>query len=109
MHTTLIPPSIVFTLEDIPSKEIPNHHDPLMVAVSIIKATICHTLIDNGYGLNTCSIGILNAMNVDLSIVQPDETSILVFHNIDKNTLDIIMLPIKAGPVILDTLIHVIL
>lgn len=78
-----------------------------MVSIIINKSIIHRTLIDNGSGLNVCSMDMLKAIKDDLSTIQPDKVPICVFDNIDKNTLDIIMLPIKVGPVILNTPFHV--
>lgn len=107
MHATPGHPNIVFTQKDLPSKEVQNKYDALMVVVSINKSIIRRTLIHNGSGLSVCSMYILKVINIDLSTIQPTNVPIRGFDNITKNTLDIITLPIKVGLVIMNTPIHV--
>ena len=78
-----------------------------MVAVTINKRVIRRTLIDNGSRINICSMDMLKEINVNPSIIQPDNVLVCVFDNISKSTLGIITLPIKVGSIILNTSIHV--
>lgn len=108
MHATLINPKIIFTQDDFPSKDVQAHCDSLMVVVLINENLIRRTLIDNGSGLNVCSMDILKAIKDDMSTVKPYNIPIHGFDNIAKNTLCIINLPVKVGSIILDTPIHMI-
>jgi hypothetical protein len=107
MHVTPGPPDIVFNQKDLPSQEVQKQYDALMVVVTINKSIIHRTLIDNGSGLNICSMDMLKSIKANLSTSQPDNNLIRGFDNIDKNTLGIITLPIKVGLVILNTPFHV--
>ena len=107
MHTTLNFPDILFNQKDLPSKEVQNQYDSLMVAITINKSIIHRNLIDNGSRLNVCSMDMLKEININLSTIQPDNVPIRGFDNISKITLGIITLPIKVGLVILSAPIHV--
>lgn len=78
-----------------------------MVAVLVNGNLIRRTLIDNGSGLNVCSLDMLKAINVDMSTMKLDNLPICGFDNISKKNLEFITLPIKVDPIVLDTLIHV--
>lgn len=56
MNGNLGPPQILFTHDDLPPKEIQDCYDALMVTALVNGNLICQTLVDNGSGLNICSM-----------------------------------------------------
>ncbi|GLJ11025.1 hypothetical protein SUGI_0140700 [Cryptomeria japonica] len=100
---------IVFAQDELPISEIHHQYDRLMIVVIMKDTTIRRTLVDNGSGLNVCSINLLHKMNVDTSLIEPDSRPIRGFDKLAKNSLGTITLPITVGPVTLPTSIHVML
>ena len=90
MHVVLYVPPIVFFDNDLPSIEVQNQYDSLMVVVSFHQNIICLTLIDNESGLNVCSIDMIKEIKVDLTIIHPDNFPIHGFENFIKITFGII-------------------
>ena len=53
-----------------------------MVAI-IVNANLIHrNIVDNGFGLNVCSMYMLKQINVDLSHIKPNSNFICVFDNV---------------------------
>ena len=85
-------PSIVFIEDDLPPLEVQNRCDALMVAMSINRNTIRHTLIDNGLGLNFCSMDMLKDIQADLSTIQLDYINIETCLNIGLTPMNVSLL-----------------
>lgn len=108
IHSIIAPKAqIVFRQDELPSSEVQQQYDPLMIVDIINDSAIRQTLVDNGYGLNVCSINLLHKINVDTSLIKPDSLTIIGFDNVAKSSLGIITLLVKVGQVTLPTPIHV--
>lgn len=100
---------IVFSQDGLPSKDIQNHYDPCMIVVPINGNSIRRTLVDNVFGLNVCSIDLLDNIIVDTSLIQLESLSIHGFDNADRSSLGTVTFPIKIGLAILATPIQIML
>lgn len=49
----------------------PKQKEALMIVVSLNKSRIMHTIIDNGLGLNICSINLIHKLGVDKNLIEP--------------------------------------
>lgn len=98
---------IVFIQDELPSHEVQCHYHPLMIVILINNNAIRQTIVDNGSGLNICSINLLHKIMVDTSLIKPNSLTIFGFDNVARSSLGTITLPIKVRPVILPTPIHV--
>jgi hypothetical protein len=80
-----------------------------MIIIIINQKGIKNTIIDNGLGLNICSIELLREIGVDMSLIKLYILSIHGFDNVGRQSLGTITLSVKIGPLNLPTLIHVML
>lgn len=99
---------ITFSKDELPSIEVKNRDDPLMITSCIYEQKIRGNLVDNGSALNICCVDLLDKINWDYSSIQPDHLCVRGFDNVLKESLGIVILPIKVGPMTLPTPIHVI-
>lgn len=66
------------------------------------------TLIYNRSMLNICYVALIEKMNWDHSSIQHDYLCVRGFDNVSRESLGIVILPIKLGLTTLPTHIHVI-
>lgn len=98
---------IMFLQDELPSLEVKNKSDSLMITPCIYEHKIKDTFIDNGSNLNVCSINLLDKINWDYSFLQPNSLNVCGFDNVNRKSLGTITLPITIGPMTLPAPIHV--
>lgn len=97
------PHHITFLDQDYSSPK-PSHNETLHIKVFIWKHKVRRVLVDGGAGLNICSLKLVKALGFFDACV--DTTKIIVIKAYDdeeSSSRGIITLPIRVGPVIVDT------
>lgn len=98
---------IIFHQNEFPPLEMQKKNDALMIVAIINRFGIRRTLIDNGLGIDICSVNILDKIGMDITLIQLVDLSIKGFDNVGREPLAVITLLVKVGKVVLQNLIHV--
>lgn len=101
-------PNITFYPHELPSPEVRNLVDPLMIIVHVNSIGIRQTLVDIGSALDVCGVDLLPKIKVDPNSLASSSLFICGFDNSGKSILGMVILPLKVGLVTILTLVYVI-
>ena len=85
-----------------------NHNQPLFVTVQFKNFRIPLTLVDNGAGLNVCSLRTASKLGFKAEDITPAIKGVTVFDNTHHDSLGILIIPLTIGPVVFDVEFYII-
>ena len=98
---------ITFSPQDIP-KDRPNHNDPLHLEVFICNAKVRRVLIDGGVGLNICALKFVKGEGYSEEDVDLSRRIIIkAYDDGECFSKGVIILPVRFGPTIENTILLV--
>jgi hypothetical protein len=86
----------------------PDHIFPLLIAIMVSNFSMKRVMIDNGSALNICTLKFIKQAGYTKADIISEVISIKAYDNLERTTEGTILLPIKVGPVIQETLFHVV-
>lgn len=86
----------------------PDHILPLRIAIMVSNFAVKRVMIDNGSALNICTLKFIKQAGYTEADIISEVITIKSYNNLERTTEGTILLPIKVGPIIQETLCHVI-
>ena len=81
---------------------------PLRIAIMLANFAVKRVMIDNGSALNICTLKFIKQAGYTEADIISEVITIKAYDNLERTSEGTILLPIKVGPVIQETLCHVI-
>lgn len=86
----------------------PNYIHPLNIELVIKHYKLKRVLIDNGSTLNLCTLKFIMQIGYIVKNLYNQCITIKAYDNVEKSSVGMINLPIQVGPIIQDTLCHIV-
>ena len=99
--------ALSFKPTNIPMVE-PDHTLTLRIAILTSNFAVKRVMIDNGSALNICTLKFIKQAGYTEADIINEVITIKAYDNLERTTEGIVLLPIKVGPIIQETICHVV-
>ena len=86
----------------------PDQTLPLHIAIMVSIFAVKRVMIDNGSALNICTLKFIKQAGYTEANIINEVITIKAYDNLERTTEGTVLLPIKVGPVIQETIFHVV-
>lgn len=93
-----VKPAITFSEEDLP-EEGSQHNKALYITMICKPLSIPMALVDNGSTINVCPLRVAQRLGISQSEFAESNQAIRAYDNTRRNTLGVIFLNVKTGPI----------